>query len=70
MKKYKVFGHGYKRDKCQYRANTSIWRRIADVITYPFAAISVLLDESRRINEDGSWDTYNAKKNAHKAHKN
>lgn len=45
--------------------NTSIWRRIADVITFPFAAISVLLDESRRFNEDGSWDAYNAKKNAH-----
>lgn len=55
--------HGCTRDKCQYRARTSIWRRIIDVITYPFAAISALIDESRRINEDGSWDKYNERRN-------
>ena len=29
----------------------------------PFAPFLVLLDESRRINEDGSWNKYWAKKN-------
>lgn len=36
-----------------------IWNHIRD----SFTACAVLLDESRRINEDGSWDKYWAKKN-------
>ena len=31
--------------------------------TNPFIFLAVLLDESRRINEGGSWDKYWAKKN-------
>ena len=34
--------------------------KLFDKITAPFA---VLLDESRRTNEDGSWDKYWARKN-------
>lgn len=37
--------------------------KIWDAITAPFISIAVLVDESRRINEDGSWDKYWAKKN-------
>lgn len=33
-------------------------------IISPFVAISVMIDESKRINEDGSWDSYWANKNA------
>ena len=38
-------------------------KKIFNAITSPFASLAVLLDESRRTNEDGSWDTYWAKKN-------
>ena len=38
---------------------TKLW----NAITMPFISIAVLVDESRRINEDGSWDKYWAKKN-------
>ena len=31
---------------------------------------AVTLDESRRINEDGSWNKYNARKNGHKGEEN
>ena len=44
--------------------------RIWDAIAYPFVAFAVLLDESRRINEDGSWDEYWAKKNRKAERKN
>lgn len=30
--------------------------RVFESVAFPFVAISVLIDESRRINEDGSWD--------------
>ena len=39
--------------------------KLWDAITSPFIAVAVLVDESRRINEDGSWDSYWAKKNKH-----
>lgn len=39
------------------------FKKIIDVLTTPFVSIAVLLDESKRINEDGSWDKYHAKKN-------
>lgn len=39
--------------------------KLWDAITAPFISIAVLVDESRRINEDGSWDSYWAKKNKH-----
>lgn len=31
-----------------------LWYRISD----PFIYAAILIDESRRINEDGSWDKY------------
>lgn len=33
-------------------------KKILNVIAEPFVAFSVILEESRRINEDGSWDKY------------
>ena len=38
-------------------------RMVWDAITFPFVSIAVLIDESKRNNEDGSWDSYHAKKN-------
>lgn len=38
-------------------------KNLINAIIAPFTALAVLLDESRRTNEDGSWDTYWAKKN-------
>ena len=38
-------------------------RNLWNTITMPFTALAVALDESRRINEDGSWDEYNARIN-------
>lgn len=38
-------------------------RKIWDAITTPFVSVAVMIDESRRINEDGSWDKYWARKN-------
>lgn len=32
--------------------------KIIDAIAVPFVSIAVLIDESRRNNEDHSWDTY------------
>lgn len=41
------------------KALKKIWQGIKE----SFTALAVLLDESRRINEDGTWDRYNARKN-------
>lgn len=38
-------------------------KNFIDNITAPFVSFAVNLDESRRINEDGSWDKYWARKN-------
>ena len=38
-------------------------KKLINAITAPFISFAVLLDESRRTNEDGSWDIYWAKKN-------
>ena len=43
--------------------------KIWDAITYPFIAIAVLIDYSRRINEDCSWDSYWTKKNKKETNK-
>ncbi len=40
-----------------------ITRRIMDKLTAPFISLAVHIDESRRINEDGSWDKYWERKN-------
>lgn len=39
------------------------FQKIWDAITAPFVSVAVLIDESKRINEDGSWDGYHDKKN-------
>lgn len=38
-------------------------KKILDAITTPFISVACIIDESKRINEDGSWDAYWAKKN-------
>ena len=38
-------------------------KKIWEAITTPFVALAVHMDESKRINEDGSWDKYHARKN-------
>lgn len=38
-------------------------KKIWGTITAPFIAVAVILDESRRTNEDGSWDKYWERKN-------
>ena len=38
-------------------------RKIWDNITTPFISVAVMFDESRRINEDGRWDSYWERKN-------
>ena len=40
-----------------------LFKKFIEAITAPFICFAVTLDESRRINEDGSWDKYNARKN-------
>ena len=39
-------------------------KKFFEAIISPFISVAVMLDESKRINEDGSWDAYWAKKNA------
>ena len=40
-----------------------LFAKIWDAITLPFVSVAVLIDESKRINEDGSWDEYHRKRN-------
>lgn len=40
-----------------------LFSKIWDAIALPFVSIEVMIDESKRINEDGSWDKYNRKRN-------
>ena len=37
--------------------------KIWDAITLPFISVAVMIDESKRINEDGSWSEYHRKRN-------
>jgi hypothetical protein len=39
------------------------FKKIWDAIKTPFESLIAGLDESKRINEDGSWDKYHARKN-------
>ena len=41
-------------------------KRFFDAIISPFVSVACLIDESRRINEDGSWDKYWERKNRKK----
>lgn len=45
------------------KALIAIW----DFIICPFISVAIFLDEERRINEDGRYDEYWAKKNARAA---
>lgn len=36
--------------------------KILDAILFPFLCIAVLIDESKSINEDGSWSEYQEKR--------
>ena len=38
-------------------------KKMWNALAFPFVSIAVMIDESRRINEDGSWDKLNARKN-------
>lgn len=38
-------------------------KKIWEAIITPFNSMAVLIDESKRINEDGSWNEYNERKN-------
>ena len=40
-----------------------ILKRVWEAITMPFLSLAVGLDESRRQNLDGSWDSYWERKN-------
>lgn len=40
-----------------------IIKKIWDAITMPFISVAVMIYESKRINEDGSWNEYNRKRN-------
>lgn len=42
---------------------TNILKRILYAITTPFISVAVLIDESRRLNLDGSYDKYWERKN-------
>jgi hypothetical protein len=38
-------------------------KTIWDNIKWAFIGFAIHMDESKRINEDGSWDKYHARKN-------
>lgn len=38
-------------------------KKLWDIFITPLVGIAVMVDESRRINEDGSWDVYWKRKN-------
>ena len=45
-------------------------KKMWNAISMPFVAVAVAIDESRRINEDGSWDKHNARRNRREGEKN
>ena len=45
------------------------FKKIWHTISSPFVAIACVIDESRLANEDGSWDSYWAKKNKREENK-
>ena len=38
-------------------------KKIWEAITSPFISLAVMIDESKHINEDGSWNKYWERKN-------
>lgn len=40
-----------------------LFKKLWEAVCFPFVALAVHIDESKRINEDGSWDRYWEKKN-------
>lgn len=45
-------------------------KKIFGALLSPFESIAVLIDESKRINEDGAWDAYNRARNEKEMKKN
>ena len=45
------------------KRKVSIFKKVLDAISSPFIAVACFIDECKLANEDGSWDTYWAKKN-------
>lgn len=39
------------------------FKKLLEAIIDPFASVAVMVDESKRINEDGSWDKYHERRN-------
>lgn len=46
-----------------------VLKKIWEAITSPFISVAVMIDESKRINEDGSWDKYHERRNRKKGEK-
>ena len=38
-------------------------KKLWDAITTPFISVAVMIDESKRLNLDGSWNKYHERKN-------
>jgi hypothetical protein len=54
-------------DKNTERENMKrLIQKIKDGIKFSFMSMAILIDESRTINEDGSWDKYNRRQNEKK----
>jgi hypothetical protein len=57
IKKFKIFTN--KGEKPMKKILARLW----ELITLPIIAVMVLIDDSKRYNEDGSWYSYHAKRN-------
>ena len=44
-------------------------KKILQAIFDPFVSVAVMVDTSKRINEDGSWDKYHERRNRKKGEK-
>ena len=44
-------------------------KKFFEAIVSPFVAVACMIDESKRINEDGSWNEYHRKRNERKERK-
>jgi hypothetical protein len=54
-------------DKNTERENMKrLIQKIKDGFKFSFMSMAILIDESRTINEDGSWDKYNRRQNEKK----
>lgn len=39
------------------------FKKLLETITEPFVSVAVMVDESKRMNLDGSWDKYHERRN-------